>query len=150
MILLDAYALIAFVREEPAAAEVEELLREWDTGVTAYNFAEALDVLQRVHRVPEERVRGVIEPLLAGELELVSTGAEEAWRAGALRVRHYRKRVRELSLADCILLAHGRNGDRIATADPAVVAVARAERIETVALPDSSGRRSCIKRSGSG
>jgi predicted nucleic acid-binding protein len=142
LILLDAYALVAFVREEPAAAEVEQLLRQGETTVTAYNFAEALDVLQRVHRLPDERVRGVIEPLLAGDLELVPTRAEEAWRAGALRVRHYRKRVRELSLADCILLAHGGHGNKIATADPAVVAVARAERIETVALPDSSRQRS--------
>jgi PIN domain nuclease of toxin-antitoxin system len=37
--LLDAYALVAFLANEPAADEVEALLRAGDTGVTVGNFA---------------------------------------------------------------------------------------------------------------
>jgi PIN domain nuclease of toxin-antitoxin system len=141
LILLDAYALVAFVREEAAAAEVEGLLRQGESAITAYNFAEALDVLQRVHRLAPERVRSVVEPLLAEDLELVTTGPEEAWRAAEFRLRHYKRRVCEVSLADCLLLAHGGQSSTIATADPGVAKSARAEQLRLIGLPDSAGQR---------
>jgi hypothetical protein len=43
-------------------------------------------------------------------------------------------------MADCFLLAAASVDDRIATADSAVAAVARAETIAVVALPDSAGQ----------
>jgi predicted nucleic acid-binding protein len=50
--------------------------------------------------------------------------------------------MRELSLADCFLLATAsRLGAAVATSDPAVAATARAESLELVGLPDSAGRR---------
>jgi hypothetical protein len=42
---------------------------------------------------------------------------------------------RPISLADAILVASASPGDRIATADPDVLAVAKAEAIATIALP---------------
>jgi rRNA-processing protein FCF1 len=47
----------------------------------------------------------------------------------------------ELSLADCLLRAARREGDRVATADVPLARAAEAERIEVLALPDHSGRR---------
>jgi len=64
-----------------------------------------------------------------------------AFKAARLRIEHYRRRERPLSLADCFLLAAASPEDRVATADPSVSEVARAEGIELLALPDSSGRR---------
>jgi PIN domain nuclease of toxin-antitoxin system len=47
-VLLDAFALIALLRDEPAADEVETILRRGEAAMSAVNLAEALDVLQRV------------------------------------------------------------------------------------------------------
>lgn len=53
---VDAFALIALLRDEPAAGEVEGLLRRGEAAVTAINLAEALDVLERVDGVPRARL----------------------------------------------------------------------------------------------
>jgi PIN domain nuclease of toxin-antitoxin system len=136
--LLDAYALVAFLADEPAAAEVETLIRAGDTAVLAVNLAEALDVTERVHGVSEAELRGVLEPLL-GDLIFVTIQRDDAaWRAAALRAKYYDPRSCPLSLADCLLLAAA-NGDAVATADPALAAVLQAERTALVPLPDSTG-----------
>jgi hypothetical protein len=46
-----------------------------------------------------------------------------------------------MSLADCFLVASVVDGVSIATADRPVAEIARAEGIEVIALPDSTGRR---------
>jgi uncharacterized protein with PIN domain len=140
VIVLDAYALLALVRDEPAAGAVEELLRGGASGITALNLAEAVDVAQRVHGLPSDDVRETIEPLLAGTLSVLQAGEDEAWRAAEIRLRHYDRRSSALSLADCFLLAAAGAGDSVATSDPPVAAAARLEAIEVVPLPDSSGR----------
>jgi uncharacterized protein with PIN domain len=140
---LDAYALVALVVDEPAAAEVEALLREGDSVVVTANLAEAIDVAHRVHGHSVEEVRSALEPLfLARALSARASEEPDAWLAAELRGRHYDRRHRALSLADCFLLAHALVAeDRIATADPPVADVARAEGIGVVALPDSTGTR---------
>lgn len=48
----------------------------------------------------------------------------------------------EVSLGDCFALALAKHcGLALATADPDLAAVARAEDVEIVSLPDSHGRR---------
>jgi predicted nucleic acid-binding protein len=141
VILLDAFALVAYVNEEPAANEVEHLLRSERAGITAVNLAETIDVSQRAYGSSRADVRRAIEPLLEGVLRVLDHRAEDAWRAADLRARHYRRREQELSLADCFLLAAAARGDEIATADPAVATVARSENIRVIGLPDSKGRR---------
>ena len=142
MTLLDAYALVALVADEPAAADVETLLRAGDSRVIATNLAEAIDVSQRVHGYPLEDVREALEPLiLAGDLEVVLSGEEEAWLAAELRARHYDPKRRPLSLADCFLVAHGMTGEAVATPDPHLAEAARAEAVEVIGLPDSNGER---------
>jgi len=141
VILLDAYGLVALLAGEPSADEVELVLRRGDSAVTAVNLAEALDVLQRVHRLSEREIRGPVEPLLAGPLRVIPMGAELSWRSAALRARHYHRRSAALSLADCVLLAAAGPADAVATSDPPLAAAARAEGIDVRPLPDSRGRQ---------
>jgi predicted nucleic acid-binding protein len=140
---LDAYPLVALLANEPAADEVEQLLRRDGGSVAIVNLCEAIDVCQRVRALPAAEIRDALQPLLlVGTLVAVASGPEEAWLAAHLRARYYDRKARALSLADCILLAHARmQGDGVATSDPAVVDVARAEGIGVVALPDSTGVR---------
>jgi predicted nucleic acid-binding protein len=140
--VLDAYALVALIGEEPAAGAVEKLLRSPGATITSINLAEAADVASRVHRIDERTVRNIIEPLiLSGDLDVVAPSVDVAWTAAHMRAVHYVRRGRALSIADCFLLAAAGPGDQVATADPVVADVARTEGIGVIALPDSSGRR---------
>ncbi len=119
---------------------MEALLRRGGTGVVVANLAEAIDVSHRVHGRALAEVRTVLEPLLGDVLLPVVSGEPEAWLAANLRARHYDRRTRALSLADCLLLAHAVAGDaEIATADPPLAEAARAENVGVVALPDRAG-----------
>jgi PIN domain nuclease of toxin-antitoxin system len=141
LILLDAYAVIALALDEPAAAEVERLLRERtnDTAVTSVNLAEIVDVLVRQGGWPETDVGVELAVLMTAAIRVIDLTAETALRAGLLRARHYVRKECDVSLADCILLASAGEGDAIATADPAVAFVARAEGIALHPLRDSLG-----------
>jgi PIN domain nuclease of toxin-antitoxin system len=141
--LLDAYALVALVTDEPAADEVESLLRRHPCAVVIVNFAEAIDISQRIHGLSADETRAALEPLLVtASISAVVSEQRDAWLAGDLRARHYDRRTRALSLADCFLLARALiANDVIATADPPLADAARAEGVEVVPLPDSSGIR---------
>jgi predicted nucleic acid-binding protein len=141
MTILDAYALVALLADEPAAAEVTALLAGGDCAVTHVNLCESVYVLERVHGIGLEESRPVLAPLLSERVRQLATTDETAWRASALRLRHYNRRSTGVSLADCVLLAAADVQDRIATADAPVAHVARAEGIEVVTLPDSTGSR---------
>ena len=142
MILLDAYALVAFLAEERAADEVEEVLRRGGCAISVVNLAEAVDVCGRVHGLPLAQARHVIELLASTDhLELVTPSVAVVWRAAELRRRNYRARTSALSLADCFLLATAEQGDEIATSDGPVLSVARDEGFDVIALPDSDGNR---------
>jgi predicted nucleic acid-binding protein len=137
--VLDAYALIAFLLEEPAAKEVERLIRRGTAAIPVVNLTEALDVTQRVHGVPATDLRTVVEPLLGVAVRVIPHGESNAWRAADIRLRYYDRRTNPLSLADCLLLASVEPPDELATADPAIAAVARAEGTRLLPLPDSAG-----------
>jgi PIN domain nuclease of toxin-antitoxin system len=133
--LLDAYALIAFLLRGPATQQVRAILREGDAAVATANLAEVLDVSQRVRGVPIPRAIEILEPLLDGPLTVVPLDFTVARRAAEIRARHYHRSSRPISLADAVLIGSATVGDRVATADPDVLAVAKAERLEPVALP---------------
>jgi uncharacterized protein with PIN domain len=140
--VLDAYAIVALIADEPAAPAVEDMLRGGSATTTSINFAEAVGVISRVHRQEERRVREVVDPLvLDGALAVIAPDVRSAWRAGELRTRYYDRRSCALSIADCFLLAAAGPADRIATSDPAIAQVARAEGLAVMPLPDSAGRR---------
>jgi uncharacterized protein with PIN domain len=143
VIVLDAYALTALLAGEPAADEVGDLIAgAGGTAVTAPNLSEAADRLARIHGIAVERTRAAVETLeQSADLQVRATERPHAWRAAELRVKHYHRTRCPLSLGDCLLLAMTTEQDRLATADPHVLAVAGEERIEWVALPDSRGHR---------
>jgi uncharacterized protein with PIN domain len=142
VILLDAYALTALLAEEPAAEEVEALITNERTAVAAANLAEAADRLARIHEITVPRTRAAVESLVSSiDMHIHAVEPAHAWRAAELRVKHYHRTHRPLSLGDCLLLAMTGEEDRLATADPDVLATANEEQIQWIALPDSRGRR---------
>lgn len=143
MTLLDAYALVALVADEPAAQEVEELLRAGTCRVVVVNLAEAVDITTRAHGLEARDVRRALEPLLASDvLGAVSPTEAAAWEAARIRIEHYDRNDCALSLADCFLLAQAlADEDQLATADPAVATVARQLGVGVIGLPDTKGRR---------
>lgn len=135
MTLLDAYALVAFMVGGPAAAEVRAILREGDAAVASANLAETLDVSRRLYGLAVARAMEILEPLLEGPLTAIPLDVALARRAAELRAGHYHRTSCPLSLADAVLVAAADPGDRIATADPHVLAVAGKERLGVLALP---------------
>lgn len=135
MTLLDAYALVAFLVGGPATPQVRAILREGDAAVATANLAEALDVSQRLYGLQILRAMEILEPLFGEALTAIHLDVEVARRAAEIRARHYHRSSRPISLADAVLVASARPGDRIATADAAVLAVAGTEELASVALP---------------
>jgi PIN domain nuclease of toxin-antitoxin system len=132
---LDAYALIAFLVGGPAAAQVRAILREGDAAVATTNLAETLDVSARLYRLSIASVMEIVEPLLEGPLAAVPLDLAKAQRAAELRAKHYHRSTCPISLADAVLIGAAGRADRIATADPHVLAVAEAEKLPSIALP---------------
>jgi PIN domain nuclease of toxin-antitoxin system len=141
--LLDAYALVALLADEPAAQEVDEILRGAECRVVVVNLAEAVDITTRAHGFPLEDVRAALEPLLASAVLGVAIPTEAAaWEAARVRAEYYDRKDCALSLADCFLLAQAEaDGDGLVTADPPVAKVARQLGVEVIGLPDTAGRR---------
>jgi predicted nucleic acid-binding protein len=138
--ILDAYAVIAYLRDEPAAADVAALLTEGGCDLTAVGLAEVTDRMIRLAAGDEHALA-----LDLAELDLsrpVPVTARIAGTAGRLRAHHYHRRDRAVSLADCVAAqvarAHGR---ALATSDPHLLDLCRAEGIGTVVLPGSDGSR---------
>jgi uncharacterized protein with PIN domain len=141
-VLLDAFALIALLRDEPAADEVETILRRGEAAMSAVNLAEALDVLQRVDGVDRARLDALTGPLIRESLALLAVEERTARDGADIHARRYHRTRAPLSLADCLLLAAARGAQAVvATADRPLASAARAEEIEVAALPDSRGRR---------
>lgn len=140
MILLDAYALIALLADEPAAEHVGRLISGGDAAVPSPNLAESADRLGRVHGISIARTRAVVESLeQSAGLRLLPATVDGGWRAAELRTKHYHRSACPLSLGDCFLLAMTGTEDRLTTADGYILSVAADEGIEAVALPDSTG-----------
>jgi hypothetical protein len=107
--------------------------------MTGANLAEVFDVGIRRKGLPLTRMVELVEPLLEGPITSIPVDLSLARRAGELRAAHYHRVKRRISLADAVLLGAARDGDRIATADKPVLAIAAELGIETIELPPSSG-----------
>ena len=141
-VVLDAYALIAFLRGEEAGAEVIGLLRERPASISAANLAEVVDRLVRTDGHSEPEVRNRTDLVIAGGMSVEPVWLTDARQAGSLRARHDDRDAAALSLADCFCLATAIKLEAaVATADPALARAARAEGIEVIPLPDSRGHR---------
>jgi PIN domain nuclease of toxin-antitoxin system len=141
VILLDAYALLALARREEAGDDVEALIRSEPVGMAAANLFEASERLMRLYGWTPTDTSEQLGQLVGKHIRVVALDEGVAWRGAVIRARYYHRDTCELSLADCVLLASAEPDDSVATSDPAVAAVARAEGIGLIALPDSSGKR---------
>ncbi len=142
--LIDASALIALLGAEPAANEVQEMLKR-GAAMTTLNLAEAIDRLKRRYDLEIERTRPVIEGLLAESLTLLPLQSSQAWRAGEIRAAYYHRSRCPISLADAVMVASAPADGRIASSDGPLLSVAASEGIATAALPDSKGRRASMQ-----
>ena len=140
-LLLDAFAVIAVVAGEPAAPVIERELRraEADVCVSTVNYAEVLDQLIRVARLPVVDVDGALQLLAAGGIRVLPVDEESGRTAGLLRAKHYRRGGAAVSLADCFAIAVAASlHARLATADPVLLAVAASEGVTVLRLPGST------------
>lgn len=133
--LLDAFALIALAADEPAAADVERVVRGGRAALTATNLSEVVDVLVRVEGRSAEELRATLPMVVEGIVAVIDVDSRVAWRAGELRARHYHRSRSPLSLADCHLLAAAGPGDSIVTGDRPLARAAEKEGVEVVLLP---------------
>ena len=140
MIVLDSYAVLALLKGEPAADRVEQLIAgEEEAALTALGVAEVVDHLVRIAGAGEDEA--ALDVAQLGLVPPSPVEAELALRAGLLRARHYHRRDRAVSIADCVAAESARRvGAWLASADPHLLDVCRDEGIDTIPLADSSGR----------
>lgn len=138
MSVLDAYAVIAFLRAEPAAEVVQPVLESGDTVLTAIGVAEVVDHLVRVIGVEEEQA--VLDVAQLGLLEGYPVDAELGLAAGRLRARQYHRTRCSVSMADCVAAEVARSlGRPLVTSDPHLLDMCNKEQIPHVALPGTDG-----------
>jgi PIN domain nuclease of toxin-antitoxin system len=139
VIVLDAYAVIAYLRGEPSAGEVAELLHG-PTILTSVNAAEVLDQMVRVFDADPDGLEADLALLSHAGMTVQAVTHELGMEAGRIRARRYHRDRAAISLADCVAASAAlATGRPLATADPALAAVLRAEGGEVHALPDSKG-----------
>lgn len=140
MTVLDAYAVLAFLRDEPAAAEVRPLLEAGDALLTAVGLGEVLDQLVRLTGVDEEEA--MLDLAELGLLDAIAVDAATGAASGRLRARHYHRPRCAVSMADCVAAEIARvRDDVLATSDQHLLDVCASESIGVVVLSGSDGTR---------
>jgi len=136
--VLDADAVIAYLRAEPAAAEVRALLKSTEVALTAVGVAEVLDHLIRIVGANEEDA--ALDLAQLDLLDAIPVTAALGADAGRLRVRHYHRTRCPVSMADCVAAEAARSrAEPLATSDPDLLTVCHLEDIGRVVLPGSEG-----------
>lgn len=139
VIVLDAYALEAYLNDEVMAADIVEplILSGQQVLISGINFAETLDRMIRVNGATRDELE---TDLIGLGLTVAGVDATVAFDAAALRAAHYHRTRRAVSLADCCAAALALDRDApLATSDPALLALLHDEGGRYVALPDSVG-----------
>ena len=137
MTILDAFAVIALLKGEPAADAVRGIIERGGCALTTLGVAEILDHLVRVVGVSDEEA-----VLDVAQLDLdTPVGLDDVTTTMALlRARHYNRKDRAVSLADCVVAQVARTTDTaVATSDPHLLDLCQEESIEVIALPDGRG-----------
>ncbi|ORV10855.1 PIN domain-containing protein [Mycobacterium celatum] len=140
MTVLDAYAVLALLKGEPAAEPVAQLLGD-DPNVflTPLGVAEVLDHLVRIEKATDEEA--ALDLAQLGLADPPALDETVATRAGLLRARHYHRTRRAVSLADCVVAVVARSAKTaVATSDPHLLELCHDEGIDVIVLPDSTGR----------
>ena len=141
MTVLDAHAVVAYLRGEPCSSEVAGLLRG-PALLTSVNAAEVCDQMVRVFGADPDGIEADLALLCHSGMTVLSVSYELGMEAGRIRARHFHRDRAAVSLADCVAASAALASHRpLATADPALAAVLRAEGGEVHALPDSKGQR---------
>lgn len=138
MTVLDAYAVLAFLKGESAAEEVERLIRAGGTALTALGVAEVLDHLIRVAGADEEDA--TLDLAQLGLETAIPVDETTAAAAGRSRARNYHPSRCPVSLADCVAAEAARANLRpLATFDPPLLDLCHNEHIPMIVLPGSDG-----------
>lgn len=139
MPILDAYAVLALLRDEPAAEEVAQLIvSDEPAKLTCVGVAEVVDRLIRLSEIEEDEA--VLDLAQLGLSDPGPLDATTALKAGLLRARHYHRKNCAVSLADCIAAETARLKDQaLVTSDPHLLDMCTSEGIAVHVLPDSSG-----------
>jgi predicted nucleic acid-binding protein len=138
--ILDSYAVLAFLKNEGAAPEVEALIATGGTALTVVGLAEVLDQLIRIGGADEEDASLDVAQL--GLDDPVPIDERLAAAAGRLRARRYHRTYCPVSLADCLAAEVARSTTRpLATSDPDLLNVCHDEGIAVVVLIGSDGSR---------
>lgn len=136
--VLDAFAVLALLNGEAAANQVRGLIEARGATLTTVGVAEVIDHLVRIVSVTDEDAALDLAQLALADPEPLD--AQLALRAGLLRARHYHRRTRAVSLADCIAAETARTlGVPVATSDPHLLDLCRDAAIHVIPLPDSHG-----------
>jgi PIN domain nuclease of toxin-antitoxin system len=140
VIVLDAYAVIALLRDEPAAPRVLNLLHgKDDVRLTVLGVLEVVDHLVRLGGATEDDA--ALDVAQLGLADPPPLEADLALRAGLLRARHYNRRTRAISLADAVAVETARTHEAsVASADPHLLDTCLEEDIGVIPLPDTKGR----------
>jgi len=139
--VLDAYAVIAYLRGEPSADEIAELLRG-PAILTSVTAAEVLDQMVRAYGCDPDAVDADLALLTHAGLTVQAVTHEVGVEAGRIRARRCHRDRAAISLADCVAAAMALAARQpLATADPALAAVLRAEGGDVHPLQDSKGSR---------
>lgn len=137
-LLLDAYAVIALLKGEPASLLVQDLIEHGDCRLTTLGVAEVVDHLVRLVGVEEDQAVLDLAQLGLANADLLDPTT--ALRAGLMRARNYHRRTHALSLADCVLAQSAADSSgTVVTSDHHPLALCREEHIKIIALPDTSG-----------
>lgn len=139
MTVLDAYAVLALLKGEPAAPHVRRILRSRSRpSLSALGVAEVIDHLVRLEGADDDEA--ALDLAQLGLFDPDPVDGALALRAGLLRARHYHRRRRAVSLADCVAAETARASARpLASADPHLLDLCHDEAIDVVVLPDSTG-----------
>ena len=140
-VVVDTGPIVSVLLGDGAAAEVASALEGRECSVSVVNVAEVLDVLIRVHRTPIEDASEAVDRFLDEVARPITTTRSLAEAAALIRVRHYHRRDRDVSLADCFAIATAHPDGDVATSDAAVARVADAEGFGVIRLPNARGRR---------
>jgi PIN domain nuclease of toxin-antitoxin system len=137
--VLDAYAVIAYLRGEPSAGEVADLLHR-PAILTSVNVAEVLDQMVRVFGSDPDAVEADLALLSHAGMTVQPVTRELGMEAGRIRARRYHRTRAAVSLADCVAASAALAARQpLATADPALAAILRAEGGSVHPLPDGKG-----------
>lgn len=139
VIVLDAYALEAYLNDEVAAADLVEplLLSGEQVLIAAVNLAETADRMIRLNGAVRDELESDLASLGVTVAEIDSASAFDA---ASLRAGHYHRARRAVSIADCCAAALALDRDALlVSSDPALLGMVHDEGGRFLALPDSAG-----------